>query len=125
MLVEKYAKQYELVESAEEELGKIKQALIDFAVKEDLSVVMGKDYRVNVKLENKPHFPTKSEKGREELEKIVKSMGKWDEVSDLNTGELLKSYRNWEKDIVEKIGKYLTKSRKQSIGRPCRLISDM
>ena len=81
-------------------------------------MVQGKDYKVSVKIEDKPHFPAKSEEGRDELEQIIRKIGKWDEVSDLSTTALIKEYVKWDADIIKKIKKYLTKVHKEAVGKP-------
>ncbi len=125
VLVGKYADLYEAKEKAEAkveavdaEIEKLKEAIIAFAKKKDLSVVQGKDYKVSVKIEDKPHFPAKSEEGRDELEQIIRKIGKWDEVSDLSTTALIKEYVKWDADIIKKIKKYLTKVHKEAVGKP-------
>jgi putative RecB family exonuclease len=125
VLVGKYAELYEAkekaeakVEAVEAEIEKLKEAIIAFAKKKDLSVVQGKEYRVSVKIEDKSHFPAKSEEGRDELEEIIRKLGKWDEVSDLNTTSLIKEYLKWDDDIIKKIKKYLTVVHKETVGKP-------
>jgi len=125
VLVGKYANLYEekekieaKVEAVEAEIDKLKEAIIAFAKKKDMSVVQGKEYRVSVKIEDKPHFPAKAEEGRDELEEVIRKIGKWDEVSDLSTTLLLKDYLKWDDDIIKKIKKYLTKVHKETVGKP-------
>jgi len=124
MLVDKYAKQYTLFDDIEEDLEEIKEAIIAYAAKEHISVVMGNYNRVTVKIEDKTHFPTKSEEGRAELEQLIKSLNKWEDVSDLSTVQLQKIYMEWNKNDIEKIKKYLQPYHRESVSRPYKLIPE-
>ncbi len=87
------------------ELELLKEAIIAYAKKEGVEVIRGNDKKLRVKIEEKPHFPTKEENDREELDAIIKEAGKWELVSDLNVHALAKAMGGWSPELVEKISK--------------------
>ena len=98
----------EQIEQIEQEEEKVKEALIKYAKKQRLEVVKGNDYQAKIKFGSKIKFPGKSEAERVELDKLVKDIGKWDEVSQLDTGALGEVVENnlWTKDLIKKVMKY-------------------
>ncbi len=103
--VEKTNERKKLLLEIDSELELLKEAIIAYAKKEGVEVIRGNDKKLRVKIEEKPHFPTKEEKDREELDAIIKEAGKWEVVSDLNVHTLAKVMDGWSPELVEKISK--------------------
>lgn len=103
--VEKTNERKKLLEEIDAEIESLKEAIIAYAKKEGVEVIRGNDKKLRVKIEEKPHFPTKEEKDREELDAIIKEAGKWEVVSDLNVHTLAKVMDGWSPELVEKISK--------------------
>jgi putative RecB family exonuclease len=101
-LVDRYAALRDQVAGLEDEMGKVKDALIDYSRREDVSVIRGTDRKVSVKFSEKLKFPGKSDPGRQELEDLIVSAGKWMEVSQLDTTALSKavSGSGWPQDLA-------------------------
>jgi len=88
---------------AEEKLEKLKQELIAFCQREGVSVVFGSENKIGVNEYESLKLPAKNTKEREELVSILKSMGRLDEVTDLDVYSLARILKNreWdEKDIA-------------------------
>lgn len=104
--VEKTNEKKKLLEEIDSEIELLKDAIIAYAKKEGVEVIRGNDKKLRVKIEDKPHFPTKEEKGRGELDTIIKEAGKWEAVSDLNVHALAKAMNGWSPQLIEKIKEF-------------------
>ena len=110
-LVNKYAtikaKMKELENQAQqlqEELDLIAEAAIKYAQKERMSNITGSDFILRIIEEKGLNFPHSGEEGREDLEKFVKKIGIWEDVSGLNTARLAKMIEDKELDNKIKNG---------------------
>jgi putative RecB family exonuclease len=74
----------------EDELRKVKEALIDYARKNQVEVIKGRGHRVIVKFYRGLSFPRKEESGRQELEDLVREAGLWEKVSVMSPVSLAK-----------------------------------
>jgi putative RecB family exonuclease len=118
MLVEKYAKLKNEINRIGKELEKLKDAIITYARKEKLEVMVGKDNKLSIKKEDKLKFPDKSQQTqRQELEELIRTEGKWMEVSQLSTSVLNKVLikENWSPELIEKIKQYARIEKSYSI----------
>ncbi|MFA4936329.1 MAG: PD-(D/E)XK nuclease family protein, partial [Candidatus Methanoperedens sp.] len=106
LYVEKTNQKRKLLEEIDAELELLKDAIIAYAKKEGVDVIRGNDKKLRVKIEEKPHFPTREEKGRGELDAIIKGAGKWEAVSDLNVHALAKAMNGWSPQLIEKIKEF-------------------
>lgn len=94
------------LEKIDSELELLKEAIIAYARKEGVEVIRGNDKKLRVKMERKPHFPNKGEKGREELDAVIKEAEKWELVSDLNVHTLARAMSGWSPELIEKIKEF-------------------
>jgi RecB family exonuclease len=108
VLVNKYAELKEKASEIEDELGKVKEAILDYARKEQVMVIKGSDRKVRVKFDKKLKFPGKNEAGRRELDGMVVQAGKWMEVSQLDTTALTRVVEDslWDKELIDEVMKY-------------------
>ena len=108
VLVNKYAELKEKTSEIEEELGKIKEAIFDYARREQVEMIKGSDRKVRVKFDEKLKFPGKNEAERPELEETIKSSGKWMEVSQLDTTVITRIVGSglWDKELIDDVMKY-------------------
>lgn len=104
--VEKTKERKRVLIEIDSELELLKDAIIAYAKKEGVEIIRGNDKKLRVKIEEKTHFPTKEEKGRVELDAIIKEAGKWELVSDLNVYALAKVMGGWSPGLVEKIRRF-------------------
>jgi putative RecB family exonuclease len=88
-LVDEYVKtksEYdEFCRAAEEKMDKLKQALIAFCQKEEVSVVFGSESKISIKEQEVVKFPAKNTEEREKLIAALRKIGKWDDVAELDT----------------------------------------
>ncbi|MBI1871429.1 MAG: PD-(D/E)XK nuclease family protein [Chlamydiae bacterium] len=111
-LVNRYAeisiKKNQLVKQLDEELEKLKEALIAYAEKEGVEVVHGGDHKLRIKAKENYKFPLKDDPRRGQLEEIVKKSGEWTQVSDLNLHTLSEAVQSnrLPPDLKEKILKF-------------------
>jgi putative RecB family exonuclease len=133
-LVDEYVKTKNELENhkrdAEAKLEKLKDALIAFCEKEEVSVVFGSENKISVKPYESVKFPPRNSEEREILVMLLKDIGKLNEVSDLDIHALsgvLKN-RKWEKHDIERLSEFgiretkhrlrISKHEKQVFGPP-------
>ncbi|TET70181.1 MAG: PD-(D/E)XK nuclease family protein [Candidatus Aminicenantes bacterium] len=106
---------------AEEKLEKLKQALITFCAKEGVSAVFGSENKITVKEYEYVKFPGKNTEEREELIKVLQSIGKLGKVSDLDVYVLARILKNkeWDEHQLDLLRKFETreKSHRLSISK--------
>ncbi len=113
--VEKFAEKKRFVDKMDSELELLKEAIVAYAKREGVDIIRGNDKKLRVRIENRPHFPTKEEKGRDRLDAMIKEAGKWEEVSDLNVHSLSKAVNGWSPLLIEKIRQF------QRVEESCRI----
>ena len=108
VLVNKYAELKEKASEIDEEMAKVKEALIDYARREGVTVIKGSNRKVRVKFDEKLKFPGKNERGREELDNTITQAGRWLEVSQLDTTALTRIVEGglWDKELIDEVLKY-------------------
>jgi len=95
---------------AEEKLEKIKEALVAFSKKEEASAIFGSENKVTVKEYDSYKLPGRNTEEREELVKLLKKMGKLDEISELDLHALSRilTNREWDKQELEQLKRFYT-----------------
>lgn len=116
-LVNRYAelvmKKREFLEKIDQEIQKVKNALINFCKSKGYPLIAGSGFLAEVRIYEDLRVPKKHEKERKELEKIIKEIGKWEEVSNLDVFTLTKKIQKgeWEPEILEKIQRFLKREK--------------
>lgn len=89
----------------EEEIGRVKEALIHYAKENQVEVVRGSDHRVLVRFYKGLAFPTKDHPARPDLEEMVKECGLWESVAVLSPVNLAKLIERGElePDLADKL----------------------
>lgn len=97
----------------EEKLEKLKQALIAFCGKEDVNVVFGTENKITVKEYEYIKFPGKNTKERDELIEALKSIGRLDEVSELDVYSLVRIIKDeeWNESQLDVLRKFETREK--------------
>jgi hypothetical protein len=92
----------------EAELGKVREAILDYARREAAEVIRGSDHKARVKFDKKLKFPGKNEAERPGLEQVINEAGKWQEVSQLDTTALTRVIEDdlWSKELVDQLMKF-------------------
>jgi putative RecB family exonuclease len=116
-LVDAYVELKEKIDAyrkdTEEELEKLKEALIAFSEKEGVQVVAGSESKISVKAYETSKLPSKNTKERTELIDTLKKLGRLEEVSGFNTYALTKilEKKEWEKDEMDQLARFWTKEK--------------
>ena len=112
VLVNKYAelkaKKDDFVKKTDEEISQIKEAIIKYAEKEEVTVIKGINNKLRVNIKEEIKFPPKNGPARKELDNLIKKSGRWADVSDLNTTSLAKAVKRetWDRWLLDKVAQY-------------------
>ncbi len=108
VLVNKYAELKEKASEIDDELDKVKEAILVYAKTEGVTVIRGSDCQTKVKFTEKLKFPGKHEKERQQLASVIANAGKWMEVSKLDTASLVRVIEDdlWDKELINEVMKY-------------------
>ncbi len=119
-LVNKYAelkrKRKQILMEIDRELEKLEEAIIRFVEKNNVNVVFGSNSKIRVTENNRFVFPSKNTEKRRRLEQLLREIGRWDEVAQLNTSALNKVLQEnlWDDELIGMLKDYvsLEKSRR-------------
>ncbi|MCH8014582.1 MAG: PD-(D/E)XK nuclease family protein, partial [Candidatus Dadabacteria bacterium] len=90
VLVDRLAQLQVKNKECEEQIEQVKEAIAAFGEKEGASVVFGTTHQAKITKSSGVRYPSAGDPDREEIERVLKEAGKWDEVSHLNTRSLAK-----------------------------------
>src|SRR3989338_1622986 len=110
-LVNKFAETKEECDKLSEKLEKIREALIEYAKKEKVSMVFGSDVKASIKSYPKLSFPKKGDLLQEEFFEAIKKIGLWEQLSTVDVYELAKMINNMEihPDLIKLLSKFIEK----------------
>lgn len=110
-LVNEFTQAKEESDKLNEKLEKIKEALIEYAKREKVSMIFGSDVKASVKSYQKMSFPKKGEPSQEEFFEIVKKIGLWERISTIDVYELAKmiNKRELHDDLMKLLDKFIHK----------------
>jgi lipoprotein-anchoring transpeptidase ErfK/SrfK len=112
----------EEIHKIDEEQEKIKEAAVEFAEREKISIIDGPDARLKVDIKDELRTPTRAEdqESWEKLRDFLIQEGKYQEVSTVNGNMLNYRIRGkvWPSDFIKKIEQFL----KQQITKTVRLV---
>lgn len=108
VLVNRYAELKEKARVIGEEAEKVKEAIVEYARREQVTLIRGSGHKARVKFDKKLKFPGKNEAERQELDDSIRQMGRWIEVSQLDTTALTRIVEEglWDKELITKVMKY-------------------
>lgn len=108
VLVNRYTKLREKAQAVSEEMEKAKEAIIEYAHQEQVTLIKGSGHKVRVKFDKKLKFPGKNETERQELDRIIVQAGKWPEVSQLDATALARIVEEglWDTELIGQVMKY-------------------
>ncbi len=101
----------------EEEMGKVKEAVIKYSEKEEVEVIRGRNSKLRITERTKVSSPSKSSPERKAFEDELKALDKWDEISTVDTNAIEKvvNEERWDKKIIDKIRKFLNIEKRKSV----------
>lgn len=90
------------------DLEKVKEALIEYAKRENVNVIKGSVHKARIKFDKKLKFPGKNEPERDSLDNTIIQAGKWSDVSQLDTTALSRiiEHQSWDRSLIERVLKY-------------------
>jgi len=108
VLVNRYAELKEKASEIDDELDKVKEAILAYARSEGVTVIRGSDCQTKIKFTEKLKFPGKHDKKHQQLTSVIADAGKWMEVSKLDTSSLVRVIEDglWDKELIEEIMKF-------------------
>jgi putative RecB family exonuclease len=117
-LVNEFAKVKEEQDKIGEKLERIKEALVLYAKKKNVTVVFGSDIKASVKAYPKLSFPKKGDMGQKDFFEAIKKIGLWDALATVDVYELAKRINNGElhPDLLKLIDRFIMKSETVRVG---------
>ncbi|HEX74308.1 MAG TPA: PD-(D/E)XK nuclease family protein [Dehalococcoidia bacterium] len=108
VLVNKYAELKEKASEIDEQIEKVREAILDYARREQVQVIKGSDRKARVNFIKKLKFPSRIEEERQELDNVILEAGKWMEVSQLDITALTRAIEGslWDKELIDEVLKY-------------------
>lgn len=108
LLVNKYAELREMARATGEAIEKVREAIIEYARREQVTLMRGSGHKVRVKFDRQLKFPGKNEAERQELDDVIVKIGKWPEVSQLDTTALTRIVEegSWDRELLDEVLKY-------------------
>lgn len=101
------------------EQNKIKEAAIEFATKEDISIIDGPDavLKVDIKEEVKGPTKTKDPEQTENLKQLLIKENKLEEVAAVSNADLIKKIagKEWPENIIKKVEPFLVREEKKIV----------
>lgn len=94
VLVNKYIEYLNQKKEAEAELEKLKEAIIAYAEKNNLSRVMGSEFHLTLSKQEKIKIPNAGDEKRVLLENLIRQAGLWDRLSALDRFALEKAIKS-------------------------------
>jgi len=107
----------EKIHSAEEEQEKIKEAAIDFAEKENTSIIDGAGAQLKVDVKDELRAPTRSENQEnwEKLREVLKAEGKYEEVSTVNSNMINYRMKQRSSEVIDKITEFFIQKKIETV----------
>lgn len=105
VLVNRYAELKERATEIETEIEKVRETIVDYARREQVTAIHGSGRQVRIKFDKKLRFPGKSDEGRHELDAAIIRAGKWMEVSQLDTTALSRAIekKTWDERLINAV----------------------
>ncbi|MGQ9801715.1 MAG: RecB family exonuclease [Candidatus Saccharicenans sp.] len=111
VLVNKYIEYLYQKKEAETELEKLKEAIIRYAEKNNISRVMGSEFHVTLSKQERIKIPGAGKEKRVLLENLIRQAGLWDKLSSLDRFALEKAIktRQLEEQLLQKLSGLISK----------------
>lgn len=111
VLVNKYIEFLNQKKRAEEELGKLREAIIAYAEKNALSKVVGSDFHITLRKQERYQIPNLGDEQRLVLDNLIREAGLWDRFSSLDRYALERAIRSGqlEPELREKLSGLIKK----------------
>lgn len=106
-----------LIGELDAELAKLEEAIFAYAQRQEIEALYGSDHVARIRVEVKEKYPLKGDPSRKALDELIKSSGKWMEVSDLNPWMLARILERggWPPSLIKKVREFSTVEKSRSI----------
>lgn len=113
VLVDKYMTYLDQKKQAEEELDKLKEAIIKYADDHDLARINGSQYSLTLTRKDIVRFPSRGQAERQKLEDILREAGLWSTLASLDLNSLEKAIleETLSPDVLKKIRDLVSKEK--------------
>ena len=104
-------------QALEARMGELEQKIISYARQAGIGVIMGSLYLARIHSKKNLKLPKAGEHQREELEKLLRQAGKWEEVARLNL-QTLKSKlaeNQWDQGLMQKLRRFATEEEESKV----------
>lgn len=108
-LVNEFAEVKSQAERLDARLESLRDDILHFAYERGVRVLAGNGLRVSISEREQFMLPSKDEPGRGELEAFVRSIGKWEDLSELAASRVTNALENgkWPQIWRDRLGKFL------------------
>ncbi|MGH9352620.1 MAG: RecB family exonuclease [Terriglobia bacterium] len=108
-LVNEFAEAKSQADRLAAKLAGLRDEILHFAYERGVRVLAGNGLRVSISEREQVALPSKGEPGRDELEGFVRSIGKWEELSDIVPGRVTDALKNdeWPQAWRDRLSKFL------------------
>jgi len=112
-LVDEYVRFSDEKHAAEQKLEEVKQRLISYAQREQVNAVFGRDQQARIWTKETVKLPDHSDPQQEELVRLLKLLGRFTEVTRLDSWELGKiiEERRWPSAVLKQLEPFCRKER--------------
>ncbi|PYV16088.1 MAG: hypothetical protein DMG21_12865 [Acidobacteria bacterium] len=116
-LVNQFAEKKLEKEKLDKELDDLREKILAFAEQMGTPLIQGNGVRASVSTQERTKFPGKHGALHEELAAFLRSVGRWDEVSDFDAARLAKILENesWPPDLVAELRKFASLERTRTV----------
>lgn len=111
VLVNKYIEYWNQKKEAEAKLERLREAIIKYAESRQLERIIGSEFYLTLKKQERIHFPGTGEESRICLENIIKQAGLWEKFSTLDRYALERALRSGELEpaLLQELAKWFKK----------------
>ncbi|MDO8637378.1 MAG: hypothetical protein Q7R34_14300, partial [Dehalococcoidia bacterium] len=105
ILVNRFAELKDKAAEIGEEMDLVRDAIVDYAKREQVTAIKGSGSQVRIKFDKKLRFPGKNDEGRRELDAAIIRAGKWMEVSQLDATALSRAIEKsaWDERLINAV----------------------
>ncbi len=105
VLVNRFAQLRQQASAIDTEMEQVREALVEYARRNNVTVIRGSDRKARVRFDTKLKFPGKNDPERVGLDLTLIEVGKWGEVSQLDTTALIKAIeeKSWNKELIDRV----------------------
>ncbi len=105
ILVNRFAELKDKAAEIGEEMDLVRDAIVDYAKREQVTAIKGSGSQVRIKFDKKLRFPGKNDEGRRELDAAIIRAGKWMEVSQLDATALTRAIEKsaWDERLINAV----------------------